>query len=108
MRGRLLAEVERGREALALVGCGAIDGLSIGYRTVRSESLKGGGRRLLEVDLWEVSLVTFPMGLAARVSAKAAEEDEMAAALREAGRLLAGGRGGRGGKERPGGREGVR
>lgn len=76
--GRLLTEVERGREAAALIAAGAVDGLSIGYRTKRAEK-DGKGRRLLaEVELWEVSLVTFPMLRQARVQAKA---DEMPAAL---------------------------
>ena len=49
---------------------GAIDGLSIGFRTVRGRTdAKSGVRQLLEVDLWEVSVVTFPMLPAARVSA---------------------------------------
>jgi uncharacterized protein len=70
VRGRILDAVETGREALALMAAGAIDGLSIGYRTVRAER-DGKGRRVLqEVDLWEVSLVTFPMLPEARVAAK--------------------------------------
>ncbi|MGC8202241.1 HK97 family phage prohead protease [Aliiroseovarius sp. PTFE2010] len=61
VKGRLLTEVEKGREAAALIAAGAIDGLSIGYRTKRAEK-DGKGRRLLsELELWEVSLVTFPM-----------------------------------------------
>ncbi len=68
--GRLLSEVARAREAAALIQAGAIDGLSIGYRTV-SAAKDGKGRRLLEeVELWEVSLVTFPMLREARVAAK--------------------------------------
>ena len=47
---------------------GAIDGLSIGFRTVRGRTdAKSGVRSLIEVDLWEVSVVTFPMLPAARV-----------------------------------------
>ena len=70
VKGRILAEVEKGREAAALLQAGAIDGLSIGYRTVKSER-DGRGRRLLtELELWEVSLVTFPMLPEARVAAK--------------------------------------
>lgn len=70
VKGRLLPEVDKGREAAALLAAGAIDGLSIGYRTVRSER-DGKGRRLLqELELWEVSLVTFPMLPEARVAAK--------------------------------------
>ncbi|MCB1406477.1 MAG: HK97 family phage prohead protease [Rhodobacteraceae bacterium] len=68
--GRLLTDVAKGREAAALMGAGAVDGLSIGYRTVRSEKLQGGGRKLIELELWEVSLVTFPMLPVARVAAK--------------------------------------
>ena len=68
--GRLLGDVAKGREALALTQAGAVDGLSIGYRTVRAEKPPQGGRKLIELDLWEVSLVTFPMLPVARVSAK--------------------------------------
>ena len=72
--GRILPEVEKGREALALVKAGAVDGLSIGYRTIDSEPGANGERRLKEWDLWEVSLVTFPMQETARVDAvKAAD-----------------------------------
>ncbi len=34
-RGRLIPDVQRGREVLALVEAGAIDGLSIGFKTVQ-------------------------------------------------------------------------
>ncbi len=69
VRGRLLPEVAQAREALALIAAGALDGLSIGYRTSRA-SRDAQGRRVLEVvDLWEVSLVTFPMLPQARVGA---------------------------------------
>lgn len=71
VKGRILAEVERGREAAALLAAGAIDGLSIGYRTVKAERDGRGQRMLAELDLWEVSLVTFPMLPEARVAAKA-------------------------------------
>jgi HK97 family phage prohead protease len=70
VKGRVLTEVEKGREAAALVAAGAIDGLSIGYRTVKAVRDEKGQRRLSELDLWEVSLVTFPMLSEARVSAK--------------------------------------
>lgn len=83
VRGRVLVDVARGREALALIGAGALDGLSIGYRTKRAERL-GAGRRLIEVELWEVSLVTFPMLPQARVSAKAGVAVADEAALMQA------------------------
>ena len=82
VKGRLLTEVRRGAEAAALLAAGAIDGLSIGYRTVKAARATGGGRRLLAVDLWEVSLVTFPMLPGARATgvagADAAEDDALA------------------------------
>lgn len=80
--GRLLESVEKGREAKALIEAGAIDGLSIGYRTRRASKNEKGQRVLTELELWEVSLVTFPMLPSARVAAKG---DEPAAgdALRE-------------------------
>ena len=88
VRGRLLDSVEKGREAAALLEAGAIDGLSIGYRVVRAEK-DGAGRRLLEVDLWEVSLVTFPMLPSARVARKG---DDLARVFRDAREALAAGR----------------
>jgi Escherichia/Staphylococcus phage prohead protease len=92
VRGRLLLEVQAAREAHVLLQAGAIDGLSIGYRTVRAE--KAGGQRLLhEIELWEVSLVTFPMLPQARVQASVSDEADLARTLaetfREARELLA-------------------
>ncbi|MEL6959876.1 MAG: HK97 family phage prohead protease [Pseudomonadota bacterium] len=70
VKGRILRDVEKGREAAALIEAGAIDGLSIGYRTLRATKNDTGGRLLSELELWEVSLVTFPMLPDARVGAK--------------------------------------
>ena len=81
VKGRILMDVAKGREAAALIGAGAIDGLSIGYRTVRATKDDKGGRLLSELELWEVSLVTFPMLPDARVAAKA--EDPGDTALRD-------------------------
>lgn len=96
VRGRILTEIEKGREAAALIEAGALDGLSIGYRTKESVKDAQGRRVLKALDLWEVSLVTFPMLSEARVGAKgdALTVDpirEMAAALRAAAEELAGG-----------------
>ena len=69
VRGQVLADLARGREALALMRAGVVDGLSIGFKTVRGRrDAKSGIRRLAEVDLWEISLVTFPMQPDARVA----------------------------------------
>ncbi|SEM44057.1 hypothetical protein SAMN04488003_101123 [Loktanella fryxellensis] len=75
VKGRILTDVARGREAAALIGAGAIDGLSIGYRTLRATKDDKGHRVLSELELWEVSLVTFPMLTEARVAAKAEAPD---------------------------------
>lgn len=70
VRGRLNLAVARAREALALMREGAVDGLSIGFRAERAtKDAATGGRRLRRIDLWEISLVTFPMLPRARVTA---------------------------------------
>jgi len=81
VKGRLLTDVAKGREAASLIAARAIDGLSIGYRTVKASKDPNGGRLLAELELWEVSLVTFPMLPDARVGAKG--DDPAATAMRE-------------------------
>ncbi|MBL4617072.1 MAG: HK97 family phage prohead protease [Robiginitomaculum sp.] len=66
VRGRLFADGPRGRTAMALVKRGSVDGLSIGFRTKNARKA-GNGRDLYEIDLWEVSIVTFPMLPTARL-----------------------------------------
>ena len=73
VKGRILSEVAKGREAAALIAAGAIDGLSIGYRTVKTTKNTKGQRLLSELELWEVSLVTFPMLPSARVGSKSGD-----------------------------------
>jgi Escherichia/Staphylococcus phage prohead protease len=69
-RGRLIPEVARARELLSLLRAGAIDGLSIGFRTVKGNiDPRSRVRRLVAVDLWEISIVTFPLLAGARVRA---------------------------------------
>lgn len=61
VKGKLLGEVQKGREALALMRADVIDSMSIGFRTIHSEFTDDGVRKLTEVELHEISLVTFPM-----------------------------------------------
>ncbi len=69
-RGQLMIDVARAREVLSLMIAGALDGLSIGFRTIKARKDANGGARYIEkVDLWEISIVTFPMQPLARVSA---------------------------------------
>ena len=60
VEGHIQPSGPRGQTALTLLRSGAVDGLSIGYRPERVRPI-ASGRELLEVDLWEVSIVTFPM-----------------------------------------------
>ncbi|WP_135505105.1 HK97 family phage prohead protease [Roseovarius aestuariivivens] len=94
VKGRLLESVARAREAAALIAAGAIDGLSIGYRTLQAVKNDKGRRLLKELELWEVSLVTFPMLPSARVGVKGEspqgdELRELAAAFEDARREMA-------------------
>jgi hypothetical protein len=58
-KGKLNMEVSRAKEAYALLKQGALKGMSIGYDVVK-QAWEGTTRKLKEVKLWEVSLVTFP------------------------------------------------
>jgi hypothetical protein len=66
----LIPEVARARELLSLLRAGAVDGLSIGFRTVKGRlDPRSRVRSLVAVDLWEISIVTFPLLAGARVRA---------------------------------------
>jgi hypothetical protein len=82
--GRLALATRPGAEAYELLKLGAVSGLSIGYVAVASQIDERTRQRVLtDVDLWEVSLVTFPANPAARVTAVKAEADAaLAAAVR--------------------------
>jgi uncharacterized protein len=70
VRGRLNLAVARARETLSLMREGAVDGLSIGFRAERATQDRKTGLRLLQrLELWEISIVTFPMLPQARVTA---------------------------------------
>lgn len=71
VRGRIMDWSAEARFAQALSRAGALDGLSIGFRSQRARR-EGRLRVLVEVALWEVSLVTFPMLPGARFTAAAA------------------------------------
>jgi HK97 family phage prohead protease len=71
VEGHLLVdEVQRAREARALIKSGTISGLSIGFNTIVDEfNRESGITTLKQIDLWEVSIVTFPANQAAQVEA---------------------------------------
>jgi len=77
-QGQLNLDVQRGREIYALLRQGAVDGLSIGFKTVRSrKDAAHGGRQLLAIELWEISVVTFPLLPEARISVVKARPDPL-------------------------------
>ena len=73
VEGQLLIDgVAKAKEAYELLAAKAISGLSIGYRAVswewrKKDDSKDEVRLLKEIDLWEISLVTFPANTEARV-----------------------------------------
>jgi HK97 family phage prohead protease len=89
-RGRLMLAVARAREVLALMRAGALDGLSIGFRAVTGRrDAKTGIRRLARIDLWEISIVTFPLLPEARVAhVKSDAEQRLLASVAEATRRM--------------------
>jgi uncharacterized protein len=88
VRGRLNLAVARAREIHALMREGAIDGLSIGFRVERARTDRAGLRRLEKLDLWEISVVTFPMQPGARIAALSAHERPPTGATTERGESL--------------------
>lgn len=88
MKGKLAMDTTRGKEAYALLKMGALNGLSIGFVSKQwAYDRDTDVRTLTEVDLWEVSLVTFPANEKARVTNVKAAPDELAAP-KDAERIL--------------------
>ena len=76
IKGQLALDTVRGKEAHALLKLGALNGLSIGFMSKQwTYDRDSEVRTLTEIDLWEVSLVTFPANQKARVTnVKSADE----------------------------------
>ena len=77
VKGQLAMNTQKGKEVYELMKMGAIDGLSVGYRVDAKGyhyDERGKRRMLKEVDLMEISAVTFPMNPKARISAVKAED----------------------------------
>jgi HK97 family phage prohead protease len=71
VQGRVFDFTPQARLAQSLIRAGVLDGLSIGFRTRKARRDQSGRLRVLtEVELWEVSLVTFPMLAGARLISK--------------------------------------
>jgi hypothetical protein len=87
VRGHLTTDVERARDVAALFRDGALDGLSIGFRTQRATRRADGTRLLTEIELWEISVVTFPMLAQSQVTA-IGEKSQLAEQLRDIAHLF--------------------
>ena len=86
LRGQLNMNVQKSRDTFFLAKQGALTGLSIGFFTV-TDKLVDNVRHITEVNLLEVSLVTFPANELAKVSGVKSDfpstEREFEKALRE-------------------------
>jgi HK97 family phage prohead protease len=79
VKGRLALATTRGQEAYALLKLGALTGLSIGFLAkLWFYDRETEVRTLTEVELWEVSLVTFPANSQARITNVKTSADSMA------------------------------
>jgi len=68
VQGQLIRDVPRANSLCALIASGSLNGLSIGFRTIRAaKDRQSTHRRLFQIDLWEISIVTFPMMERARI-----------------------------------------
>ena len=90
INGRLALDTVRGKQAHTLLKMGALNGLSIGFVSKQwAYDRDSEVRTLIEVDLWEVSIVTFPANQKARVtsvkSGDIATPKDAEKALRDAG-----------------------
>lgn len=65
--GEINLDTQQGREAYSLMKQGALNGLSIGYKEILASS-KGNIRSLTELELYEISPVTFPANTEARIT----------------------------------------
>ncbi|CAK8163384.1 Peptidase [Candidatus Xenohaliotis californiensis] len=64
----LLLTISRGKEAYNLLKSKIIDGLSIGYISIKDEIREDGVRVLKKIKILEISLVTFPSNIDAKIS----------------------------------------
>lgn len=90
VEGRLLIDdIPQARAAHALLKERALGGMSIGYREILIEQdHKEKITNLLELDLWEVSIVTFPANEAATVNSVKADFSDGLPTLPEFERFL--------------------
>lgn len=59
IKGKLITEVEKGREAHILMKEQVLDAMSVGFNITEGINRKGGGIEIKKLDLWEISIVTW-------------------------------------------------
>lgn len=66
--GRLSTDISQAHDIAVMLDDRVIDGLSIGFKTRRAvQKARQSARYIHDIDLWEISIVTFPMQLGARI-----------------------------------------
>lgn len=92
VEGQLALGTTRGKDAYELLKIGAVNTMSIGFRIVKySEDRDRDIRTLEEIDLYEVSLVTFPANTSAKITAVKTNKEQVeraSADVRELEKLL--------------------
>ena len=88
IKGRLALDTSRGKEAHTLLRMGALNGLSIGFVCLDRDWDSEGSRLLKQIDLWEVSLVTFPANGKARVTSVKSADVAGITTIRQAEKAL--------------------
>lgn len=90
IKGQLALDTVRGKEAHALLKLGALNGLSIGFRSMPGTAKYNddGVRVLTALELWEVSLVTFPANEKARITGVKAADVAGITTIRQAEKAL--------------------
>lgn len=84
VEGQLLLDLQKGREAYSLLKKGILDGLSIGCAIKESNySEEDGARELKEVDLLEISLVTFPANEEAKITAVKGDKQKVSSIIKD-------------------------
>lgn len=68
IKAKLAMGVGRARDTYELLKAGVLDSLSIGFNVIK-DSVEGKVRKISEIRLWEVSVVTFPACTQAMIGA---------------------------------------
>ena len=68
VQAEIICETIKGREAIALIKQKALDSFSIGFNVKRFDFNSAGQRQILIADLWEISVVTFPANIDAKIT----------------------------------------